>query len=511
MRAVSAIYAAGLIAMIAISASSFIIASINASSEIQRIRERAMGLEAFRAMERLDAKLSPNGIEVRNIGPAEASIAYVIYSDGRAVNLGEELRPGEARILPLEGDGPLLVTGLGNLIVPESSSMADGRTWRNARLLASRRPLIYDSGLLFLGNNYGQFSLPEANGNQYERPILASDQMVYTLNLDDSGLYLRAYDPLPLASKVIIAQPDSGEAGYVFETGWGYVLATVDKYPYAREFIYRILAWNGSELVFKGEHRFALPAEGTYPIAAFNGTHIIELKVDRGTSHYRILKPYDWGLVVLDQGTFYIPTSGFPSPPYVENYKQTATIVALAKGRRLIIASMDDNFRLYLTSVDMSSWTTIGNRPPVYGYRALPGLALLSEDRLMVFEHNYRALILDLNTLSILIERALPFTNYEPVPGHWFGFNGSDVWFYGPPCTSVFYTEIYTNYFGLYLLDNGTFAITTAAGAEIFDESLRHLGTIHAGGPVKQAHLCHDGWRFVILEPGGGVRIIAGN
>ncbi len=510
MRAVSAIYAAGLIAMIAISASSFIIASIGASSEIQRARERAIGLEASRAMERLDAKLSQAGIEVRNLGPAEATVAYVVYSDGRAINLGERLRPGESKLLPLEGEGPLLVTGLGNLIVPEASPAADGQTWRDARLLASRRPLIYDSGLLFFGNGYGPFSLPEANGKQYERPIFASDEMVYTLNLDESGLYLRAYDPLPLADREVIALPSSGEAGYVFETGWGYVLATVDEYPYAREFIYRILAWNGSDLVFMGEHRFTLPTEGTYPIAAFNGTHIIELKVDRGTSHYRILKPYNWGLVVVGQGTFYIPSSGFPNPPYVENYRQTATIAALAKGRRLVIASMDGNFRLYLTSVDMSSWTAIGDRPPIYGYRALPGLALLSEGRLLVFEQNSRALLFDLDTLSILVERALPFTEYEPVPGHWFGFNGSDVWFYGPPCTSVFYTEMYTKYFGLYLLGNGTFAITTAAGAETFDESLQPLGIVYAGGPVKQAHLCNDGWRFVVLEPGGGVRIVAG-
>ena len=430
MRAISAIYAAGLIAMITISASSFIIASISASSEIQRVRERAIGLEASRAMERLEAKLSSAGIEVKNLGPTEAYVAYVVYSDGSAVSVGEGLRPGESKVLPLQGDGPLLVTGLGNIVVPEPSSTAsDGQVWRDARFLASKRALVYDSGLLFFGNAYGPFSLPEANGKQYERPIFASDQMVYTLNLDADGLYLKAYDPLPLAGKEVIALPGSGEVGYVFEMGWGYVLAMVEEYPYATEFIYRILAWNGGDLVFRGEHRFTLPAEGTYPIATFNGTHIIELKVDRGTSHYRILEPHEWGLVVADQGTFYIPASGFPSSPYVESYRQTATIVALAKGKRLVIASMDGNFRLYLTSVDMSDWTAVGDRTSVYGYRAPPALAMLSEDRLLVFEHNSRALVFDLNTLSALVERSFPFTKYEPVPGHWFGFNGSDVWF----------------------------------------------------------------------------------
>jgi hypothetical protein len=535
MRAISGVFTAGIILTIAASTFTLFMVMAQSSGQLYQLRERSLGIENERGLEAIKAIVEGGFAKVKNVGPLAVNIRYIHYrmADDSFLEepLNVTLRPAEEVSLPLNQgfEYAYLITSRGNPF-PLDISTSEGLTYgTKSLLLPSTNGLSYvydpDRGVLYgYGSWYGPFTpsvfdSPKASPANISRLALfsPSGKTVYTINFYEDSLVLKKYVAGLGSGSETIYEPGN-EEGFLFRTDWGFIIALLT-YPFDYEgFKYLLYSWNSSSLQKVGEYYYGPLPQGDHPLVTFNGSHIIELRVSRGTSSYRLVEATPYGLSLKEEGTFYIPASSFPSIPYVPSYSQfhLSYIVPLSLGNRIVICSMSSGtYELYITSISIDVWEVGGGPSGIQVNGLMPGLALLSEDKMLVLPftgYEYMpvrtAYVLSLPNLTPLAERPWPITHHDPVKGEWEGGGSFSLWpastALAPQQSLIYYTDGLRAYAGLYILRSSSqLAIPTTGGVELFDYYLNSTGTIAVTRPVLTAHNSAGIWYFLTLTPEG--------
>lgn len=534
MKAISGIFTAGIILTIAASTFTLFMVMAQSSGQLHQLRERSLGIENERGLEALRATLEGSFAKVKNVGTLSVDIKYVHY---RLVNgsfleepLSITLKPSEEVNLPLSQsfDYAYLITSRGNSF-PLDAGPSEGLTYgARSVLLPSTNglPYVYDpeKEILYGHGWYGPFTpsiFDSLKASPMEVPRLAlfspEGETVYTINFYEDVLALNKYVRGLGSGTETIYEPGN-DCGFLFLTDYGFVLALLS-YPYDHEgFRYFMYSWNSGSLQKVGEYYYGPLPQGDYPLVTFNGSHIIELRVSRGTSSYRIIEAAQPGLYLKDEGTFYIPASTFPGIPYIPSYLQfhLSYILPLSLGNKVAICSLSSGaYELYITFISTDTWEVGGGGSGIEVNGSMPGLALLSEDRMLVLPftgYDYmpveRAYVLSLPDLAPLVERLWPITHYDPVRGEWEGGNSFSLWPASMAMASqqsiIYYTDGLRPYTGLYIFRSSSkLAIPTVNGVEFFDYYLNSTGLVSSRRPVLTAHNSAGVWYFLTLTPAG--------